>query len=89
MCVSNLHIYIVKDIKVSPDEDFFYKISTNIITGENCSYIHENRLSYCGESDLDDCKSCKRQGCTVIECGEEDLKNNINFVRNLLIFFII
>ena len=61
-------------------EEYSFKISTDIITGENCSYIHENRLSYCGESDLDDCFNCKRQGCTVIECGEHDHKNNNPFV---------
>ena len=84
MCVKNLHIYAIKDNRVKTDSDnFSFRISTNLINEENCSYIHENRLSYCGESNLDDCKNCKRQGCTIIECGEEDYKNDIPFVNKI------
>lgn len=79
MCIRNLHIYVIKDNRIKSD-NFSMNVSTQLITGENCSYIHENRLSYCGESNLDDCKNCKRQGCTVVECGREDIKNKKPFV---------
>ncbi len=79
MCVSNIYIYAIKKFELE-NAEYSFNISTSIITGENCSYIHENKFAYCGESNLDDCKNCKRQGCTVIECGVDNLEKDIPFV---------
>ena len=83
MCVGNLFIYAIKTPSLEKKEGSFL-ISTDIVIGENCSYIHENKFAYCGESNLEDCKNCKRQGCTVIECGHDNLDKNIPFVNFLL-----
>jgi hypothetical protein len=67
----------------NPDNtiDYSFNLTAEYVLGENCSYIHQNAMSYCGESSLDDCKNCRRQGCTVIQCGNETgPKTNPKFV---------
>lgn len=85
MCIGSIFIYVQKSYSPDPDLDdsvsYSFNVSTNYIYGENCSYIHENSFAYCGESNLEDCRNCKRQGCTVIQCGvESGNKNNQIFV---------
>jgi len=81
MCVGNIYIYAYKNFDLE-NAEYNFSLSTNIVIGENCSYIHENKFAYCGESNLDDCRNCKRQGCSVIECGIDDPENDIAFVIN-------
>ena len=45
---------------------------------EGCKLQEENSLSFCGQSDIEECRNCKRLSCTVIQCGSID-KNNNNF----------
>ena len=37
-------------------------------------------MSYCSQSNIEDCRKCKRLSCTVIQCGSIDKNNNNNFI---------
>lgn len=80
MCVGSIFIVVHKSFSPEPEDDntvnYSFVISSDYVKGENCSYIHETPFAYCGESDIDDCRNCKRQGCTVIQCGTEDNMSN-------------
>ena len=76
----------------TPDADgstkYSFSISTSYITGGSCLYIHENAFAYCGESNLDECRSCRKPGCTVIQCGSESSESKAlqpSFVNYTLI----
>lgn len=77
MCVGSVYIVAHKSFspepEVQPDApiNYSFEISSDYVFGENCSYIHETPFAYCGESNLEDCRACNRQGCTVIQCGRE------------------
>jgi hypothetical protein len=93
MCINAVYINVRKAYNTEPDSDnstsFNFKISTSYITGGSCLYIHENAFAYCGESNLDDCRNCRRPGCTVIECGAdnlEDLVKNKNYLTTVSTF---
>lgn len=76
MCIGVLYIYARKASNIGSNRASF-NISSEYVIGENCSYIHQNSFAYCGESNLDDCRNCRRQGCTVIECGNEYSRKNV------------
>lgn len=40
----------------------------------NCSIPHETHNSFCLETKLSDCRTCKKQGCGIVECG--NISNN-------------
>ena len=65
MCIETFYIYPY----VSNHTNASYDISSEYVIGENCAYIHQTPYAYCGESNLDECRNCQRQGCTIIECG--------------------
>jgi hypothetical protein len=67
MCIETFYIYPY----ISNKTDASYDISSEYVIGENCAYIHQTSYAYCGESNLNECRNCQRQGCTVIECGND------------------
>jgi hypothetical protein len=83
MCIGSLYVIVRKSKTPIPDEDgsieYSFSLSASYVTGGSCLYIHENAFAYCGESNLDDCRNCKRPGCSVIECGQEDTKGKKDF----------
>ncbi len=76
MCVGTIYINALRAEGIDEKEEFSFDISTEYIRWGSCSYIHENANAFCGESNLDDCRTCKRQGCTIIQCGNETTNNN-------------
>jgi hypothetical protein len=86
MCVGTIYINVQR---LAGYTESSYDLSTEYISWGSCSYIHENANAFCGESNLEDCRSCKRQGCTIIQCGN-DLKKGVteSFVK-LIIFNLI
>lgn len=80
MCLNTLYVYARKSDE-SILEDSSINISVDYVVGENCSYIHQNSASFCGGSNLDDCRKCLRPGCTVIECGNEYSNRDVNTIR--------
>jgi hypothetical protein len=80
MCVNALYINVRKGFNTEPEENgatkFSMKVTSDYVAGGSCSYIHENAFSYCGETSLEDCRACKRPGCTVIQCGNEYTEKN-------------
>ena len=76
MCVGAIYINAQRTSSSSdPSIEYSYEISTEYISWGSCSYIHENAFAFCGESDLNDCHNCKRQGCSIIECGNDVIQN--------------
>lgn len=78
MCINAIYINVRKAYNVSDSETptkYNFKVSTSYITGGSCLYIHENSFAYCGESNIEDCRNCRRPGCTVIECGMDNLED--------------
>ncbi len=72
MCVGSIYIYVRKSQNFdNEDKNSSFRISSDYVSGGSCSYIHENSFAYCGESNLEDCRTCKRPGCTIIQCGAE------------------
>ena len=71
LCLDELYIIISPKKDITDDipqsaslffESIFYPNSP-------CTLRQETNLSYCTESKIDDCKACKRPGCSAIECG--------------------
>lgn len=48
--------------------DSSFEIDSNFY-GEACFIKSETHLDYCGQSSIEDCRNCKRPGCSVVECG--------------------
>jgi hypothetical protein len=75
MCIGSIYINVKKAFNTSPESDgstkFSFSLSTSYITGGSCLYIHENAFAYCGESNVEECRSCRKPGCTVIQCGSD------------------
>jgi hypothetical protein len=71
MCIEAFYLYPY----FSNYTNASYDISSEYVIGENCAYIHQNSYAYCGESNLDECRNCERQGCTIIECGMDSSYN--------------
>ena len=75
MCIGAVYINVRKrfntEVNEAGETKFSFKISSNYVSGGGCDYIHENAFAYCGESNLEECRNCKRPGCTVIQCGKE------------------
>jgi hypothetical protein len=85
MCIGVIYINVRKAYNTDPETDgsthYSFNISTSYITGGSCLYIHENAFAYCGESNLEECRNCRRPGCTVIECGTETANANKNALQ--------
>ncbi len=82
MCIGAIYINAQRSTNKEPNEEYSYEISTEYISWGSCSYIHEDAYAFCGESDLDECRNCKRHGCTIIDCGNElGQGEKENFVR--------
>ena len=83
MCIGSLYVIVRRSKTPVQEEDgsveYSFSLSASYVTGGSCLYIHENAFAYCGESNLDDCRNCKRPGCSVIECGQEDLKGKKDY----------
>jgi hypothetical protein len=92
MCVGTIYINVQRSTQPSNDDseqkEYSYELSTEYINWGSCSYIHENAYAFCGESSIEDCRACKRKGCTAIQCGN-DLKQGgkENFVKLKIIFY--
>jgi hypothetical protein len=71
MCVDSIYVYPIKDEGTNSTESSL-EISTEYVIGENCNFIHQNPFAYCAESNYDDCRHCRRQGCTIVECGTSE-----------------
>ena len=65
MCIEAFYLYPYSETL----NETSFELSTEYVIGGNCEYIHQNPFAYCGESNLDDCRNCLRQGCTIIQCG--------------------
>jgi hypothetical protein len=76
MCVNYIYIY-ARRAEDTAAEDSSVNITADYVIGENCSYIHQNSASFCGGSNLDDCRKCLRPGCTIVECGNESSNRNV------------
>ena len=69
MCVNSLYLLIQKE---NPNQDSSFTISVNFSTNNHsCLPIIENSFSYCGQSTLEDCRQCRRQSCSIIQCGSK------------------
>ena len=55
-----------------------FDLDSNFFNNSPCISNHETHLSYCAESNLEDCRKCKRFGCSIVECGNY---SNNKFVR--------
>ena len=55
----------------------FYVSST--YSTENCGFIHQNPMGYCGESNIDDCSKCNWKGCSLIQCGNQVKKEFVRY----------
>jgi hypothetical protein len=75
MCIPTIYVNVQKAFNSNPEADgtteYSFEISSEYVSWGSCSYIHENAFAYCGESNLEDCRNCKRQGCTIVQCGNE------------------
>jgi len=76
LCLDELYIIITqssisKDIKDdnSNDEVSSFVIDSTFYSNSPCVIDKENQLSHCAESSINDCRSCMKRGCSVIECG--------------------
>ena len=95
MCIKAIYINVKRSNFPKSDDnnstvvESSLNLSVDYMQGdsnENCKYIHETPFAFCGESNLDDCRNCRRPSCTVIQCGYEASSENLEkFVRNLLI----
>ena len=72
MCVYSIYIIAQKEnlnLPVSFKASIDY-IETN--SNGSCQYIRESRYAFCGESKLSECRNCKRESCSLIQCGVEN-----------------
>lgn len=86
MCIGTIYINVLRSTQAFNDDtsakEYSYELSTEYISWGSCSYIHENAYAFCGESSLEDCRACKRQGCSVIQCGNDSNQSGKeNFVK--------
>lgn len=85
VCLKKIYI-IVSNNNVTTsneeNEEHSFEIDSTFYNNEPCLYKEESHLHYCGQSSIEDCRSCKRQGCTIVECGNY---SNDQFVSNFLI----
>lgn len=76
LCLDELFIIITQSndvvnlqVNENTDEISSFLIDSTFYEGSPCVIDKETSLSHCAESSIDDCRSCLRQGCSVIECG--------------------
>lgn len=88
LCLNNIFIAVQPDSQNTPDKadetgvvPSSFKIDSTLYADSPCIVKQETHLSYCGESKLDDCRKCKRRGCSIVECG--NISNN-RFVRHYM-----
>jgi hypothetical protein len=91
MCIGSVYVNVRRAKNPVKEEDdstnYSFSISASYITGGSCMYIHENAFAYCGESNLDECRNCKRPGCNIIECGNE-VSNGKSALQEIFTFVI-
>jgi hypothetical protein len=73
LCVGSIYIYpVILDQEGSKGS---FEVTTDYINDENCIFAHQTTYAYCGESNLEECRNCQRQGCTIVECGVSQSRN--------------
>lgn len=83
MCVNSLYLLIQRD---SDNEDSSFNISVQFNNeNKSCLSITENPFSYCGQSSLEDCRQCRRQSCSIIQCGSKTGSSFVNIKHFTLI----
>lgn len=68
--------------KDDENKESSFKITVkNIKTLQNeyCKYIPKNSFISCGSTTLTECRNCKNELCTLIQCGKE-IENPINYI---------
>ena len=51
-----------------------FTISISILPEENnedCTYHSQNSFTFCGNANLKDCKYCRVESCSIVQCGKE------------------
>ena len=83
ICVNSLYLLIQKE---NPNEDSSFIISVTFSTeNKSCHSLIETPFSYCGQSTLEDCRQCRRQSCSILQCGS---KTGNSFVKKICINYI-
>ena len=51
-----------------------FTISISILpedNNEDCTYHNQNSFTFCGNANLKDCKYCRVESCSIVQCGKE------------------
>ena len=51
-----------------------FTISISILpedNNEDCTYHSQNSFTFCGNANLKDCKYCRVESCSIVQCGKE------------------
>lgn len=83
LCLNELFIVVSPIVVKSTEDDTKNKASLTIDStfykNSPCVLRQETHLSICAESKIEDCRSCKRNGCSVVECGNTSNGNFVHF----------
>ena len=83
ICLNLVYILIEKE---NEEEESSFLVESVFYNEEPCLLKTLTHLDYCGQSNMEDCRSCQRKGCSVINCGNY---SNNKFVSNSFKLFLL